>query len=113
MFKVRKCKDFSDANTIRDYLFFNGIDQSYQVWIFHGESLPMKGNNESVFTSAREEIDEDNLDDTIGMFEVTHNYFNGKPENFKELLDDAKKPLYRNYKNFTKISTLIKLYNLI
>lgn len=35
-----------------------------------------------------------------------------KLENFEKLLDDAKKPLYPNCKIFTKISTLIKLYNL-
>ncbi|KAL4037029.1 hypothetical protein IC575_000612 [Cucumis melo] len=46
------------------------------------------------------------------MFEVAHNYFNDKSENFEELVDDAKKPLYPNCTNFTKISTLIKLYNL-
>ncbi|KAL0540255.1 hypothetical protein IC582_024489 [Cucumis melo] len=59
-----------DVNTIRDHLFFNGIDHSYQEWIFHGESLPIKRNNESVFSSVKEEIDEDDVDDTIGMFEA-------------------------------------------
>ena len=101
-----------DVNTIRDHLFFNDIDQSYQEWIFHGESLPIKRNNESVFSSVKEEIDEDDVDDTIGMFEAAHNYFNDKSENFEEVVDDAKKPLYPNCTNFTKISTLIKLYNL-
>ncbi|KAL0551668.1 hypothetical protein IC582_010757 [Cucumis melo] len=46
------------------------------------------------------------------MFEAAHNYFNDKSENFEELVDDAKKPLYPNCTNFTKIFTLIKLYNL-
>ncbi|KAL4021239.1 hypothetical protein IC575_020033 [Cucumis melo] len=46
------------------------------------------------------------------MFEAAHNYFNDKSINFEELVDDAKKPLYPNCTNFTKISTLIKLYNL-
>uniref|UniRef100_A0A9I9EJ40 Transposase-associated domain-containing protein n=1 Tax=Cucumis melo TaxID=3656 RepID=A0A9I9EJ40_CUCME len=101
-----------DVNTIRDHLFFNGIDQNYQEWIFHGESLPIKRNNESVFSSVKEEIDEDDVDDTIGMFEAAHNYFNDKSENFEELVDDANKPLYPNCTNFTKISTLIKIYNL-
>ncbi|KAL0561629.1 hypothetical protein IC582_002069 [Cucumis melo] len=109
-----KCVDAKtlDVNTIRDHLFFNDIDQSYQEWIFHGESLPIMRNNESVFSSVKEEIDEDDVDDTIGMFEAAHNYFNNKSENFEELVDDAKKPLYPNCTNFTKISTLIKLYNL-
>ncbi|KAL0551479.1 hypothetical protein IC582_010567 [Cucumis melo] len=101
-----------DVNTIRDHLFFNDINQSYQDWIFHGESLLIKRNNESVFSSVREKIDKDDVDGTIGMFEVVYNYFNDKSENFEELVDDAKKPLYPNCTNFTKISTLIKLYNL-
>ena len=61
-------------NTIRDHLFFNGIDKSYQVWIFHGESLPIKRNNVSAFSREKEEIDEDDIDDTIEMFEAAHNY---------------------------------------
>lgn len=65
-----------------------------------------------MFTSAREEVDDDDINDTIGMFEAAHNYFNEKSENFEKLLDDAKKLLCLNYKNFTKISTLVKLYNL-
>ena len=82
------------VNTIRDHLlFFNGIDKSYQVWIFHGESLPMKRNNESVFSSAREEINVDDVDDIIGMFDVgdiigmfegAHNYFNDQVRKFWE-----------------------------
>ena len=46
------------------------------------------------------------------MFEAAHNYFNDMSENFEEVVHDAKKPLYPNCTNFTKISTLIKLYNL-
>ena len=46
------------------------------------------------------------------MFGVAHNYFDDKSENFEELLDDAKKPLYSNCKKFTKMYTLVKLYKL-
>ena len=31
-----------DVNTIRDHLFFNGTDQSYREWIFHGESYQQR-----------------------------------------------------------------------
>ena len=48
-----------NVNIVRDHLFLNGIDQSYQTWIFHSESLSIKRNNENVSTSAREE-EEDN-----------------------------------------------------
>ena len=80
-----------DVNTIIDHSFFNDMNQSYQIWIFHGTTK--EENNQSVFSSAREEIDEDDVDDTIGMFEVAHNYFDDKSENFEELLDDAKKTI--------------------
>ncbi|XP_022155369.1 uncharacterized protein LOC111022513 [Momordica charantia] len=63
-------------------------------------------------TSAQEEVDDDDFDDTIGMFEAAYDYFDDNPQNFEELLGDAKKPLYPNCKNFTKISALLKLYNL-
>ena len=42
----------------------------------------MKRNNESVFSSAREEINVDDVDDIIGMFEGAHNYFNDQVRKF-------------------------------
>lgn len=51
----------------------------------------MKRNNESVFSSAREEINVDDVDDIIGMFDVgdiigmfegAHNYFNDQVRKF-------------------------------
>ena len=90
--------------------FFNDIDQSYQVWIFHGESLPIKRNKENVFSSEKEELDENDIDDTIWMFEAAHNYFDDKSENFEELLD-AEKLLYSNVKilpNYIYIDKIIQ-----
>ncbi|KAL4011360.1 hypothetical protein IC575_028417 [Cucumis melo] len=46
------------------------------------------------------------------MIEVAHEEYSKKPNEFEKLLNDAEKPLYEGCKKFTKLSTLVKLYNL-
>ncbi|KAL0561595.1 hypothetical protein IC582_002029 [Cucumis melo] len=46
------------------------------------------------------------------MIEVAHKEYSKDPNGFEKLLIDAKKPLYERCKKYTKLSTLVKLYNL-
>ncbi|KAL0540391.1 hypothetical protein IC582_024628 [Cucumis melo] len=46
------------------------------------------------------------------MIEVAHEEYSKDPNEFEKLLNDAEKPLYEGCKKFTKLSTLVKLYNL-
>ena len=46
------------------------------------------------------------------MVEVAQDDYKANPKLFERLLEDAEKPLYLDCKNFTKLSTLVKLYNL-
>ncbi|KAL0534024.1 hypothetical protein IC582_028301 [Cucumis melo] len=46
------------------------------------------------------------------MIEVAHEEYSKDPNEFEKLLNDAKKSLYEGCKKFTKLSTLVKLYNL-
>nr|KAJ0190731.1 hypothetical protein LSAT_V11C800445150 [Lactuca sativa] len=50
--------------------------------------------------------------ETIEMVEDVEEIFIGNPEKFRELIEDAKKPLYKGCPNFTKLSTLIHLLKL-
>ena len=52
------------------------------------------------------------MDSTIEMVQVLYDDCRNNPEMFETLLEDAQKPLFPGYKNFTKLSTLVKLYNL-
>ena len=49
---------------------------------------------------------------TIEMVEVAQEDCKDNPKLFERLLEDAERPLYPSCKNFTKLSALIKLYNL-
>ncbi|XP_031744396.1 uncharacterized protein LOC116405026 [Cucumis sativus] len=46
------------------------------------------------------------------MIEVAHKEYSKDPNEFEKLLIDAEKPLFEGCKKFTKLSTLVKLYNL-
>ncbi|KAA0067714.1 hypothetical protein E6C27_scaffold352G00200 [Cucumis melo var. makuwa] len=46
------------------------------------------------------------------MIEVAHEEYSKDPNGFEKLLIDAEKPLYEGCKKYTKLSTLVKLYNL-
>ncbi|KAA0040158.1 transposase [Cucumis melo var. makuwa] len=46
------------------------------------------------------------------MIEVAHEEYSKDPNEFEKLLIDAEKPLYEGCKKYTKLSTLVKLYNL-
>ena len=48
---------------------------------------------------------------TVEMVHVIDDEFMTDPILFKKLLEDAKKPLYPSCIKFTKLSTLVKLYN--
>ncbi|CAL9018527.1 unnamed protein product [Prunus brigantina] len=63
---------------IRDHLYFNGVDQSYKNWTFHGE--PWEAT-----TNASRNVEED---------------------------DGHNQAMYPGCRNYTKLSALVKLYNL-
>ena len=52
------------------------------------------------------------MDYTIEMVKVAHDDFQVDPKFFRKILNDAVKPLYPGCRKFTKLSTLVKLYNL-
>ena len=52
------------------------------------------------------------MDHTIEMVEVAQDDCKANPKLFERLLEDTEKSLYPDCKNFTKLSTLVKLYNL-
>ncbi|KAK9289837.1 hypothetical protein L1049_007997 [Liquidambar formosana] len=46
------------------------------------------------------------------MVQAAHDNYTSDPKLFEKLLEDADKPLYPDCKKFTKLSSLVKLYNL-
>ncbi|KAH7864924.1 hypothetical protein Vadar_000041 [Vaccinium darrowii] len=103
---------------IRNHLFFSGIDQSYQKWIWHGEAATRKAppfananaNAEDIFHQEADSPPSNDVAETIEMVEAAYNHYTADPKEFKKLLEDAEKPLYHG-SNFTKLSALVKLFN--
>ena len=52
------------------------------------------------------------MDSTIEMVQAAYNDCKNDPKLFETLLEDAQKILNPGCTNFTKLSTLVKLYNL-
>ena len=49
---------------------------------------------------------------TIEMVQDTFKDCDSDPKAFRKLLEDSEKPLYPKSNKFTKLSTLVKLYNI-
>ncbi|BBN67322.1 hypothetical protein Prudu_42S000200, partial [Prunus dulcis] len=94
-------------------LYFNGIDQSYKNWTFHGEPWEATTNasrnvedGHSRYSFVSEEIDMD--DNDFGDF----GDFGSDPYEFANVIGDGDQPVYPGCRKYTKLSALVKLYNL-
>ncbi|CAL9025047.1 unnamed protein product, partial [Prunus brigantina] len=97
---------------IRDHLYFNGVDQSYKNWTFHGEPWEATTNtsrnveendDHSRYSFVSEEIERD--DNDFGDF-------GSDPYEFANVIGDGDQPVYPGCRKYTKLSALVKLYNL-
>ncbi|XP_062010312.1 uncharacterized protein LOC133726719 [Rosa rugosa] len=95
--------------TIKDHLFCIGIINTYDVWYYHGEDVPSSSST----NAKRENYKEDHFrDNTVEMVQAAHEDFVSNPEKFEQLLVDAEKPIYPGCVKFSKLSTLVRLYNM-
>lgn len=100
---------------IRNHLFFHGIDQSYQKWIWHGEAAPRKarpsGYAEDTFHRQVDSSPSNDVAETIEMVEAAYNHCTADPNEFRKMLEDAEKPLYPGCSDNTKLSALVTAFN--
>ncbi|CAL9025227.1 unnamed protein product, partial [Prunus brigantina] len=97
---------------MRDHLYFNGVDQSYKNWTFHGE--PWEAT-----TNASRNVEEDDghsrynfVSEEIDMDDNDFGDFGSDPYEFANVIGDGDQPVYPGCRKCTKLSTLVKLYNL-
>ncbi|CAL9005111.1 unnamed protein product, partial [Prunus brigantina] len=97
---------------IRDHLYFNGVDQSYKNWTFHGE--PWEAT-----TNASRNVEEDDghsrysfVFEEIDMDDNDFGDFGSDPYEFANVIGDGDQPVYPGCRKYTKLSALVKLYNL-
>ncbi|XP_062103263.1 uncharacterized protein LOC133814297 [Humulus lupulus] len=108
----KKCVNFKKMSLadVRGHLFFNGINPNYKEWSWHGEYVPSQTphSRKNVRYSNENEIDDYPLEMVEDAFD---NDFLERPDEFAKILEDAEKPIYPGSK-FSKLSTLVKLYNM-
>ncbi|KAI5334978.1 hypothetical protein L3X38_025111 [Prunus dulcis] len=95
---------------IRDHVYFNGIDQSYKNWTFHGE--PWEAT-----TNASRNVEEDDghsrysfVSEEIDMDDNDFGDFGSDPYEFANVIGDGDQPVYPGCRKYTKLSALLKLY---
>ncbi|XP_073154053.1 uncharacterized protein [Henckelia pumila] len=101
-----RCGNLQKRNVdiIRAHLCCNGLDLTYHKWIWHGEGYTTSNSMKDEQKSFVEEPT-DRVHDAFDSYAEN-------PNQFHKVLEDADKPLYPGCTKFTKLSALVKLYNL-
>ena len=95
---------------VYDDLICHGINPSYTKWIWHGESNVATTSNMYVDNEANEDDEsEDQLDE---MFRDVGEEFIDRSKELDELLKDSKLPLWPGCSKYTRLSAVLKLFNL-
>ncbi|KAL0546643.1 hypothetical protein IC582_016555 [Cucumis melo] len=97
---------------VRYHLYANGIDKSYKIWFWYGEDLNSKTVSSKMENTVDEKYEHDDLFNTVNIFQSAHDKSCNTSNTFDTMFDDVKKPLYLRCKKFTKLSALVRLYNL-
>ena len=95
-------------NKIREHMFFNGIDQSYRTWYWHGEVGPPSGQS-TAMTQGYNTLDYGDVASTLEMVHAAQDECMNDPMSFKKLVEDAEKPLCPNCLKYNKLFALVKL----
>ncbi|CAK8566392.1 unnamed protein product [Lathyrus sativus] len=111
---LKCCYTDVNANVLEDHLICNGIDKSYTCWIMHGEK-----KTKSTKRSNGRDKSNDFEQDTNYEFDLVEEFVNvieedirDCPQMFERLVSDAETPLYEGCTKFTRLSVVLKLYNL-
>ncbi|XP_073129709.1 uncharacterized protein [Henckelia pumila] len=99
------------VETIRAHMYSNDIDLTYHTWIWHGERSAMKNSNNDR-DQEREDVPKFDAEEPIDMVHAAFDSYAENPTTFKNLLEDAEKPLYPGCSKFTRLSAVVKLFNL-
>ncbi|XP_021733290.1 uncharacterized protein LOC110700110 [Chenopodium quinoa] len=108
-----KCHNFLYRlpDEILSHLSKTAFDRTYTIWKWHGET------NEGTSTTAKGTHDDEGLNHNGGnrledMMRVAQDQFNENPTTFERMLSDYEKPLYQGCKKYTRLSVVLRLYNL-
>ncbi|KAH9801502.1 hypothetical protein KPL71_001060 [Citrus sinensis] len=102
--------EFHTPQQVKDHLFEKGFLPRYIVWTWHGET-----DSKSTFTNCEDHSHSQRFrchdySNIIDMVEDAYEHCDRDPSSFKDMLEDAEKPLYPGAKH-SKLSNLMRLYN--
>ncbi|KAM5578023.1 hypothetical protein ABKV19_008374 [Rosa sericea] len=97
------------VKTIRDHLYFNGFNQSYKNWIWHGQ--PPRSSCPSPSKNVETRQESQFVSETVDMCEAACDEFGGDLDEFYKFVEEADQELYEGCHKHTKLSTLVSLYN--
>ncbi|GKD46051.1 RNA-directed DNA polymerase, eukaryota [Tanacetum coccineum] len=104
---------YIDSDEIKGHLISTGFVERYTCWSWHGELLP---EHDTVDSNHSEDDDNDSYDSGHdNLADMLHDLEGDIGEDnhakFQELFVDAEKPLYAGYKKFTKLSAVLRLFD--
>ena len=94
--------------TVWAHLFINDMYLTYHTWIWYEERSTSTNNRDQVDISEPDSF----IETPIDMVHTAYDKCDENPDQFMKLLEDAEKPLYLGCSGFTKLSIIVKLYNL-
>ncbi|XP_024046507.1 uncharacterized protein LOC112100875 [Citrus clementina] len=108
-----KCQNlaFHRPKEVKDHLIIWGLDMSYKTWVWHGEDIRNKSPDNIGCQNDSGYMDYDG-GNTVEMVEDAFKDCDSDLKALKKLLEDSEKPLYPGSNKFTKLSALVKLYNI-
>ena len=103
-----------DAVQLTSHLMRHGIDRSYTCWNLHGEKSNenVEPGDSTTYASNYSGADTYDCDRVEEIAEALEGDLKDCPEMFERLVSDAEKPLYDGCTKFTRLSVVLKLYNL-
>ncbi|XP_062099684.1 uncharacterized protein LOC133805518 [Humulus lupulus] len=81
------------------------------MWFLHGEKITFSRESPSKKNNC-DYVNDDERDDTVEMIGDAQFESNFDPVKFQTMLEDVEKPIYPGCNKFTKLSTLLRLYNI-
>ncbi|KAJ9552407.1 hypothetical protein OSB04_016452 [Centaurea solstitialis] len=109
------CK-YSDHIIIKEHLIVCGFMEQYTCWVHHGEDFDKCNytlDQDCNDTNDHFELDNDSRDNLDEMLHDVEDDIADKDYNkFEQLFIDSEKPLYVGCSKFTKLSAVLKLFNL-
>ncbi|KAK9178264.1 hypothetical protein WN943_027454 [Citrus x changshan-huyou] len=102
--------EFHTPQQVNDHLFEKGFLAKYRVWTWHGETDPVSTSTKCQDHQHNQRFRCHDYNGIIDMVEDAYDHCDKDPSSFKDMLEDAEKPLYPGAKH-SKLSGLMRLYN--